>query len=249
MQYFSVISLFPEFVETYKHMGVVGRAVGNHLIDIKTFNPRDFAENERRVDDAPYGGGPGMVMMIEPVVKSIRCAKESVTGSCCVINLTPQGVPFRQGLVAELLSFEHLVFVSGRYEGIDERVQYYVDREYSVGDFILTGGEIPAALMIDVIVRNIPHVLGDPRSLERESHTDGILDYPQYTRPSIFEGNEVPEVLLSGNHREIEVWRQKERLGRTFLRRPELLDKYNLTEDEIKWLDQFCKENDEGPKD
>ena len=188
-------------------------------------------------------------MMIEPIVKSIRFAKNSVNGSCCVINLTPQGVPFEQGHVAELLSFEHLVFVSGRYEGIDERVQHYVDREYSVGDFILTGGEIPAALMIDVIVRNIPNVLGDPRSLERESHTDGILDYPQYTRPSIFEGKKVPEVLLSGNHNEIEAWRHKERIGRTFLRRPDLLEKYNLTEEENKWLDQFCKENYEGVKD
>ena len=128
-------------------------------------------------------------------------------------------------------------------------MQHYVDREYSVGDFILTGGEIPAALMIDVIVRNIPHVLGDPRSLERESHSDGILDYPHYTRPSIFEGNKVPEVLLSGNHNEIEAWRHKERIGRTFLRRPDLLEKNKFTEEENKWLDQFCKENDEGVKD
>ncbi len=230
-------------------MGVVGKAVGNHLIDIKAFNPRDFAEKERRVDDAPYGGGPGMVMMIEPIVKSIRVAKKSVNGSCCVINLTPQGVPFGQGHVTELLSFEHLVFVSGRYEGIDERIQHYVDREYSVGDFILTGGEIPAVLMIDVIVRNIPYVLGDPRSLERESHTDGILDYPQYTRPSNFEGKKVPEVLLSGNHREIEAWRHKERIGRTFLRRPDLLEKHDFTKEENKWLDQLCKDNDEGVKD
>ena len=229
-------------------MGVVGKAVGNHLIDIKAFNPRDFAENERRVDDAPYGGGPGMVMMIEPIVKSIRHAKKSVNGSCCVINLTPQGVPFKQGHVAELLSFEHLVFVSGRYEGVDERVQHYVDREYSVGDFILTGGEIPAVLMIDVIVRNIPHVLGDRRSLERESHTGGILDHPQYTRPSVFEGNKVPEVLLHGNHREIDVWRKKEQFERTFLRRPELLEKHNFTEDEIKLLDQLREENDEDVK-
>ena len=230
-------------------MGIVGKAVGNRLIDINALNPRDFAENERRVDDAPYGGGPGMVMMIEPIVNSIRCARKFVNGSCCVINLTPQGVPFRQSHVEELLSFEHLVFVAGRYEGIDERVHQYVDREYSVGDFILTGGEIPAALMIDVIVRNIPHVLGDPRSLERESHTDGILDYPQYTRPSVFEDNKVPEVLLSGNHREIEVWRKKERLRRTLLRRPELLENQNLTEEEDNWLHQFCKENDEGLKD
>ena len=249
LKYFSVISLFPEVVESYKNVSIVGRAVRNKLIDIKTLNPRDFVEKERHVDDAPYGGGPGMVMTIEPIVKSIRCAKKSVAGSPCVINLTPQGRLFKQSHAEELLSFDHLIFVSGRYEGIDERVGYYIDREYSVGDYVLTGGEIPAVLMIDVIVRNIPKVLGDPASLEKESHSDGMLDHPHYTRPSVFEGNRVPEVLLSGNHREIKTWRHKQRLGRTRLRRPDLLGNFDLTEEEINLLEQFRQEEDDSVKD
>jgi len=185
-----------------------------------------------------------MVIMIEPVKRAIDDIKGSLEGSNYVINLTPQGKVFRQNDVSELLAFDNLVLIAGRYEGIDERIRHYVDAEYSAGDFVLSGGEIPAILMIDAIVRNIPGVLGDSSSLETESHSEGLLDFPHYTKPRVFDGFSVPQVLLSGNHRQIEKWRQKQRLGRTSVKRPDMIDDVNLDDKERALLGEFLVEQD-----
>ena len=246
MKSYTVITLFPELVETYKKVGIVGRAGKNRLFEVSAVNPRDYAEKPRHVDDTPYGGGPGMVIMVEPVKRAIDDIKGSLEGSSHVINLTPQGKVFRQNDVFELMQFDNLILIAGRYEGIDDRINYYVDDEYSVGDFVLSGGEIPAILMIDAIVRNIPGVLGDSSSLETESHSGGLLDFPHYTKPSIFEGASVPQVLLSGNHSSIEKWRQKQRLGRTSLKRPDLMNFVVLNETDQALLSEFLLEQDQS---
>ncbi len=235
MNRFTVISLFPQFIETFGTVGVIGRACDDALIAIKAINPRDFADDRRgTVDDSPYGGGPGMVMMVAPLRRAIEAARATSAAPAQVAYLSPQGRRFDQRAVAELRKVEHLILVAGRYEGIDERLLGRdIDSEWSVGDFIVSGGELPAMLMIDAITRTIPGALGDERSALEDSFSDGLLDYPHYTRPEMVDGVQVPAVLTSGDHAAIARWRRQQRLVRTLQRRPDLLKRDDLSaEDE-----------------
>lgn len=244
---FSIISLFPELFHNYFNYGVISRAINKQLVDISYYNPRDYSDCKHgTVDDKPFGGGAGMVLKPDPVVKSIRATKNEQPDAK-VVYLTPQGKLFKQTDAKQLVKDNSsLIFLSGRYEGVDERViSNHVDYEYSIGDYVLTGGELPAMVMIDAITRLIPGVLGDAESFATDSFStglNGLLEYPQYTRPYDFEGEKVPEVLLSGNHKDIANWRLKQSLGRTWLRRPNLLKYVNLTEYENKLLLEFKQE-------
>ncbi len=224
MHRFSVITLFPELVRAFAEVGLVRKARALALVEVTTVNPRDFAQDRRRtVDDVAYGGGPGMVMCVAPLRAAIRHVKDRAPAAK-VIYLTPQGERLTQARVGELGAEQELILLAGRYEGIDERVVMYdVDIELSVGDYVLSGGELPALVLIDAIVRLIPGVMGDPQSAELDSFMDGLLDYPHYTRPEIIDGQAVPKVLLSGNHQAIAAWRLREGVRRTLARRPDLL--------------------------
>jgi tRNA (guanine37-N1)-methyltransferase len=238
---FSVITLFPDLVAAFRDTGIVRRAVERGLVDIAAVNPRAFAGDRRgTVDDAPYGGGPGMVMMPGPLHEAIAAARRRHAGPGHVVHLTPQGRRLDQPAVSELAAFGHLVLIAGRYEGIDERiVTLDVDSEWSVGDFVVSGGELPAMLMIDAIVRTLPDALGDEASAMHDSFSDGLLDHPHFTRPETFLGEAVPAVLLSGNHAEIARWRRQQQLGRTWLRRPDLLRDRPLAAADQVLLDDF----------
>jgi len=241
---FGIISLFPEIFQAL-NAGITGRAIKNGLLTIDCWNPRDYAEDKHKsVDDKPYGGGPGMVMMPEPLHAAIHAAKKACADDQpCVIYLSPQGRRFDQEAARELASQKSLILLAGRYEGIDERIiEQEVDEEYSIGDYILSGGEFAALVMIDAIARLLPGVVGDENSVLEDSLSSGLLKYPQYTRPENFSGAMVPDVLLSGNHREIRNWRLKSSLGRTWLRRPDLLYKKQHTEEEIRLLTEFIEE-------
>ncbi len=244
--WFGVISLFPEFFSGLD-CGITGRALKENLLQVTYWNPRDFTQNKHRnVDDRPYGGGPGMLMSPQPLQDAIHAAKRAAPKTPRVIHLTPQGKRFDQSAAAELLNKESLILIAGRYEGIDERLlMLEVDEEWSIGDFILSGGEIAALTMIDVITRLIPGALGHDESASLDSLSSGLLKYPQYTRPTLFQGLEVPEVLRSGNHQTIERWRLKESLGKTWLRRPDLLTKLNLSAIELKLLMEFIQDRKE----
>ncbi len=241
---FAVITLFPEMLDAIMDFGITGRAIDSGLIDIQAWNPRDYAtDNHRTVDDRPYGGGPGMVMMLPPLCAAIRAARSSMSGATKVVHLTPQGRKLDQAGVMELAGNENLILLSGRYEGIDERViETEVDEEWSIGDYVLSGGELAAMVIIDVIARTLPGVLGHADSAREDSFCAGLLDYPHYTRPEEFEGKCVPEILLSGDHEKIRRWRLKQALGRTWLRRPELLEKLNLDKEQQNLLDEFKTE-------
>ena len=219
-----IISLFPEMFRAITDYGVTGRAVKNGLLSIQSWSPRDFTHDRHRtVDDRPYGGGPGMLMMVQPL---------------------PQGRKLDQAGVSELATNQKLILVCGRYEGIDERViQTEIDEEWSIGDYVLSGGELPAMTLIDSVSRFIPGVLGHEASATEDSFAEGLLDCPHYTRPEVLEGMEVPPVLLSGNHAEIRRWRLKQSLGRTWLRRPELLENLALTEEQARLLAEFKTEH------
>ena len=240
-----VISLFPEMFSTITNYGVTGQAVKKGLLSVDTWNPRDFTHDKHRtVDDRPYGGGPGMLMMVQPLRDAIHTAKKSAKGQAKVIYLSPQGRKLDQAGVEELAQAENLILICGRYEGVDERIiQQEVDEEWSIGDFVLTGGELPAMTLIDAVVRFVPGVLGDFASAEEDSFANGWLDCPHYTRPELLDGHEVPSVLMSGNHKEISRWRLKQSLGRTWLRRPELLENLALTDDQEFLLAEFIREN------
>lgn len=214
-------------------------------MSVDTWNPRDFTHDKHRtVDDRPYGGGPGMLMMVQPLRDAIHTAKKSAKGPAKVIYLSPQGRKLDQAGVEELAQAENLILICGRYEGVDERIiQQEVDEEWSIGDFVLTGGELPAMTLIDAVVRFVPGVLGDFASAEEDSFANGWLDCPHYTRPELLDGHEVPSVLMSGNHQEISRWRLKQSLGRTWLRRPELLENLALTDDQEFLLAEFIREN------
>ena len=229
-------------------MSLVGKACEKGILDISVVNPRDYAAKRGVADDYPYGGGPGMAMLVEPVKLAIDDVSTSQKGKKQTINLSPQGSVFQQKDVSTLLSFDHIILVAGRYEGIDDRVNRYVDREYSVGDFVVSGGEIPAILMIDALVRHIPGVLGDPSSLDKESYSDDLLDFPHFTRPEVYDGVHVPSVLLSGDHHQITLWRQKQRLGRTQLRRPDLLQGSKLSSEDKKLLKDYFRESGDDIK-
>ena len=231
---FEVITIFPAMVRAYLAEGVVGRAVERGLIDVGVHDLRDFTtDRHRTVDDVPYGGGPGMVMKPEPFVRAVRSVTEARGAAPTVILTSPQGKPFTHEDAARLSRLPCLVLLCGRYEGIDERVrEALVTEEISVGDFVLSGGELPALIVLDAVGRLVPGVVGDPASLEDESFAHGLLDYPHYTRPAELEGRRVPEVLLSGHHGEIRRWRRRQAIGRTLERRPDLLERPGLDLDE-----------------
>jgi tRNA (guanine37-N1)-methyltransferase len=239
-----VITIFPEIFDAYFNEGVIGRALQRKLIEVRIHDLRDYTTNRHRtVDDYPYGGGAGMVMKPEPFFDAVEAVCPERTGRR-VVMLSPAGKKFDQN-TAEGFSAEarRIVFLCGRYEAIDERVRMtLVDDEVSVGDFILTGGELAALIIIDAVARLIPGVLGDERSAEEDSFSSGILDYPHYTRPPVFRDLPVPEVLLSGNHREIWRWRRKEALRRTLERRPELLDRIRLSDEDYRLVSELRRE-------
>lgn len=244
-----VVSLFPDFVAHVADFGVVGRACERGLLEIHGWNPRDYAEgNYRRVDDRPFGGGPGMVMMIDPLRAAIRAARAADPAPAKVVYLTPQGVPLTQAKVRELAGRGRIILLCGRYEGIDERLlQAEVDEEISIGDYVLSGGELPAAVVIDAVARLQDGALNDAESAAQESFEgDGLLDCPHYTRPVEHELGRVPEVLLSGNHAEIARWRRRQALLRTLHRRPDLLERAVLTAAERAWLAELDRGGDPG---
>ena len=236
-----VVSLFPEFVAQCAGFGVVGRARERGLLAIHGWNPRDYAEgNYRRVDDRPFGGGPGMVMLIDPLRACLRAVRAADPVPARVVYLTPQGAPLTQAKVRELAGRERLVLLCGRYEGIDERLlAAEVDEELSIGDYVLSGGELPAAVVIDAVARLQAGALNDAESAAQDSFEDGLLDCPHYTRPVEHELGPVPEVLLGGNHAAIARWRRQQALGRTWLRRPELVDRAALSRADRELLDAF----------
>ncbi|MEQ9918958.1 tRNA (guanosine(37)-N1)-methyltransferase TrmD [Pectobacterium aroidearum] len=239
-----VISLFPEMFRAITDYGVTGRAVKNGLLNVQYWSPRDFTyDRHRTVDDRPYGGGPGMLMMVQPLRDAIHAAKAAAGEGTRVIYLSPQGRKLDQQGVRQLATNQKMILVCGRYEGIDERViKTEIDEEWSIGDYVLSGGELPAMTLIDSVARFIPGVLGHQASAEEDSFADGLLDCPHFTRPEILEGMEVPAVLLSGNHAEIRRWRLKQSLGRTWLRRPELLKSLALTDEQTRLLAEFQRE-------
>lgn len=234
IQRFSVVTLFPEMFDSFFSQGVIGRAVKKGLIAVNVFNPRDYTHDKHRtVDDRPYGGGPGMLMMVQPLKDAIIDAKKAIGEKAKVVYLSPQGRKLDYDGVQHLSQFTDLVLVAGRYEGIDERIiQTLVDEEWSIGDYVLSGGEIPAMVLMDAVSRLLQDVLGHNKSAEEDSFTNGLLDCPHYTRPEVYDGKQVPEVLLSGDHKKIRQWRLQESIKRTHERRPDLLNNLALTEEQ-----------------
>ena len=243
-----VVTLFPDMVNVVTEYGVTGRAVEKGLVKVNTWNPRDFTHDRHRtVDDRPYGGGPGMVMLVEPLREAIHAARNSQVQGARVIYLSPQGRRLEHLGVLELSHSSGLILVAGRYEGIDERIiASEVDEEWSIGDYVLSGGELAAMVLIDAITRTIPGVLGHEDSVREDSFFDGLLDYPHYTRPEQIDGLSIPVVLVSGNHEEIRRWRLKQALGRTWLRRPDLLAVLHLDAEQAGLLEEYRKEFNAG---
>jgi tRNA (guanine37-N1)-methyltransferase len=242
-----VVTLFPEMIREQSAYGIQGRAIDSGLLRLETWNPRDFSEDKHRcVDDRPYGGGPGMVMQVQPLRSAIQQAR-GAAAAAPVIYLSPQGERFDQRKARQLAGLERIILVAGRYEGIDERlIGLEVDEELSVGDYVLSGGELPALIVMDAVTRLLPGALGDADSAQQDSFMDGLLDYPHYTRPEETEGLRVPEVLLGGNHRDIRRWRHKQALGRTWIRRPDLLGAMQLNEEQQGLLNEFISEYESG---
>ncbi|HEY3486968.1 MAG TPA: tRNA (guanosine(37)-N1)-methyltransferase TrmD [Gammaproteobacteria bacterium] len=237
---FDVVSLFPDFVTAVARYGVTGRAVEQQRLQLQCWNPRDYTRDRHQtVDDRPYGGGPGMVMQPEPLNLCIEAAREAAPNSKIVL-LSPQGRLLTQQAVCEFAQRPGLILVAGRYEGIDERlIKTLVDEEWSIGDYVLSGGELAAMVFIDAIARMLPGVLGDAESAEQDSFMQGLLDCPHYTRPEIWQDQRVPEVLLGGNHAAIARWRRQQALGRTWERRPELLQQLVLSAEDQRLLDEY----------
>lgn len=238
---FDVITLFPEMITQAAHYGVTGKAIQHGLVDLAVWNPRDYTyDKHRTVDDRPYGGGSGMVMKYQPLHDAVQAAKQQGCENRKVVYLSPQGKPLSQALFSQACELSQLILVAGRYEGVDERfVQLDCDEEWSLGDYVISGGELAALVIIDGVMRLLPNVLGDSQSAEQDSHSDGLLDYPHFTRPEQFDGYSVPDVLMSGHHAEIEQWRMKQALGRTWQKRPDLLEKKQLTTEQKHLLEQF----------
>lgn len=242
--WFGIVSLFPEMF-TALDVGVTGRALRDQLFSVSHFQPRDYTTDKHQtVDDKPYGGGPGMVMMAEPLQKAIQAAKAAAPiANPPVIYLSPQGKRFDQAAAEHFATLPAVILLSGRYEGIDERIiESEVTEEWSIGDFILTGGELAAMVMIDAISRHLPGVVGDQESIKQDSLTTGLLKYPQYTRPELFNDQKVPDILLSGHHQQINTWRLKSSLGKTWQRRPDLLADIALSKEESRLLAEFIAE-------
>ena len=236
-----MISIFPEMFSAITEQGVISRAMKQSVLSLTTHNPRDFADDKHStVDGRPFGGGPGMVMMPEPTIKVIEAARSQAKPGAKVIYLSPQGKRFDHAAAKEFAERDSLILLAGRYEGIDERVlEHHVDEEWSIGDYVLSGGELPAMVMIDAIARLLPDSLGNSESAEQDSFVHGILDCPHYARPEEHDGQCVPDVLLSGNHKAIAKWREQQALGRTWERRPELLEKIELTDAQQRLLDEY----------
>lgn len=245
-----IISLFPEMFDSLNY-GITGRAITKGLLSLQFWNPRDYvsevipgAYKHRTVDDRPYGGGPGMVMMAQPLRDAIKAAKTALNVNARVLHLSPQGQQLTQVKIVELgAQRDDVILVTSRYEGVDERLlEMEIDEEWSIGDYVVSGGELPAMVLIDAVARMIPGVLGHPDSASQDSFMDGLLDCPHYTRPEEFQGRRVPKVLLEGNHQVIANWRLKQALGRTWLRRPDLLKRRVLTPAEQQLLNDFIRE-------
>ncbi len=240
---FDVLTLFPDMFSSPLQESILGRAIKQKLLQVRTHNLRDWAEGKHlSTDDAPYGGGDGMVMKPEPIARAVSDLKRESPGAK-VLLMTPQGIPFKQQHASDLAAESGLIFLCGRYAGFDERVrQTLVDAEFSIGDFVLTGGELPAMVMIDAISRHLPGVLGSSDSVENDSFGDGLLECPQYTRPAVFADMSVPDVLLSGDHGKVAVWRREQQLLRTLQRRPDLLETAALSAEDKKMLDRLRKQ-------
>ncbi|WFF38969.1 tRNA (guanosine(37)-N1)-methyltransferase TrmD [Moraxella nasibovis] len=246
--FFAVISIMPQMFAAVREFGITGRAVSRGQVAIHTINPRDFTtDNYKRIDERTFGGGPGMVMMAEPLEKAILHAKtlaqvhfdeKNISAPACpVLYLSPQGKTLDEPSVVELAGLDGMILLCGRYEGIDERLlERYVDGEISVGDYVLTGGELPAMIVMDSVIRRLPSVMGDDHSALQDSFVDGLLDCPHYTKPLEFHGQKVPEVLLSGHHANIAKWRFLQQVKRTQARRPDLWEKFTPTKEQAKWL-------------
>lgn len=240
-----VITLFPQMFDAITKFGVTSRAVKQGLLQVECWNPRDYTSDKHNtVDDRPFGGGPGMLMMVQPLTDAIRAAKQAAGGNVHTVYLSPQGRKLDQKGVQELSRYPKLLLVAGRYEGIDERViETEIDEEWSIGDYVLSGGELPAMTLIDAVSRLVPGVLGHEESAEQDSFATGLLDCPHYTRPAVLADKQVPPVLLSGHHENIRRWRLKQALGRTWLRRPDMLNALALTKEQRKLLDEFQLEH------
>lgn len=240
-----VISLFPTMFDAVTEYGVTGRAVSQGILSLDYWNPRDFTRDKHRtVDDRPYGGGPGMVMKVAPLNDAIDAAKQELGQDTKVIYLSPQGKQLDQQALNQMASRDKMILVAGRYEGIDERlIEKQIDEEWSIGDYVLSGGELAAMVLIDGVARLLPGVLGDENSAEQDSFMDGLLDCPHYTRPETLFDQSVPKVLLGGDHEAIRKWRLKQSLGRTWLRRPDLLAKSTLTDEQQALLEEFIAES------
>ncbi len=238
-----VITLFPELVKQVIECGVVGRAADRDLLQLECWNPREYTlDKHRTVDDRPYGGGPGMLMKVQPLQDTIRAVREQNPNGR-LIYFSPQGRPLSQAMLAKETEVESVIFLSGRYEGIDERlIEQQVDEEWSIGDYVISGGELAAMVCIDAIARQLPGALGHWQSAQQDSFSEGLLDCPHYTRPETINGAEVPKVLMNGNHREIKAWRDRQSLGRTWLRRPELLEAIKLDVRQRALLQDFIDE-------
>ncbi len=240
-----VVTLFPQMFDAITKFGVTSRAVKQGLLQVECWNPRDYTSDKHNtVDDRPFGGGPGMLMMVQPLTDAIRAAKQAAGGNVHTVYLSPQGRKLDQKGVQERARYPKLLLVAGRYEGIDERViETEIDEEWSIGDYVLSGGELPAMTLIDAVSRLVPGVLGHEESAEQDSFATGLLDCPHYTRPAVLADKEVPPVLLSGHHENIRRWRLKQALGRTWLRRPDMLNALALTKEQRKLLDEFQLEH------
>ena len=241
-----ILTIFPDMVAAPLRESIVGKAIDRELIDVRVINIRDFASDKHHTtDDRPFGGGSGMVMKPEPLAAAIHSVRES-DPAVKVILLSPQGRIFRQEVAFELSRLEHICLVCGRYEGVDERIRtHYVDDEISIGDYVLTGGELPALVVLDSVARLVPGVLGSDESITEESFVGGLLEYPHYTRPEVFEAHRVPEILLSGNHGAIHRWRRQQSLWRTWQRRPDLLHEDELSNEDRKLLSEAIQRDKE----
>ncbi|EAT11148.1 tRNA (guanosine(37)-N1)-methyltransferase TrmD [Bermanella marisrubri] len=241
---FGVISIFPEMYQALTDFGVTGRAVDKGLVSVDVWNPRDFTiDKYQTVDDRPYGGGPGMLMKVEPLKYAIEAAKAKLGSQSKVVYLSPQGETLTQDKAQQLAQEASLIFLAGRYEGIDERlIETQIDEEISIGDYVLSGGELASMVVMDSVIRLVPEVLGHDMSAVEDSFVDGLLDCPHYTRPEEHEGRKVPDVLLSGNHEKIRQWRLKQALGRTWEKRPDLLAKRDLSKEEDALLQEYKRD-------
>ena len=242
-----IVTLFPGMIQEHSGFGIQGRAIESGLLELRTWNPRDYTTDRNgRVDDRPYGGGPGMVMQVQPLRDALNALHQAQPGGH-VIYLSPQGQCFTQARARQLADCSHLILVCGRYEGVDERfIDMQVDEELSVGDYVLSGGEMPALVVMDAVTRLLPGALGDADSAQADSFMDGLLDYPHYTRPERIDGLSVPAPLLTGNHAEIHRWRTKQALGRTWLRRPDLLETLALDQEQQLLLEEFIREHEQA---